>query len=259
MAQINLDTLPRSQKEALALGSKLYYTGKPCKRGHIAPRYASAAKCVDCATEESRSRLPQIAAWKAANPERVKAAEANYRERNRPIINERARAWSQKQRDEGSEYSKKQVKLNQEYIRNRLATDPGFKWAARMRSNTHKRLAQHNSQKLLGSLEIYGCTIPELRSHLESQFQPGMTWDNYGLHGWHIDHIIPCASFDLTDPEQQKACFHYTNLQPLWAEENLKKRGQACGLTPEHSRASLTQARSTATAHSERNTPMPIA
>ncbi len=50
-----------------------------------------------------------------------------------------------------------------------------------------------------------------------------MTWENHGRHGWHIDHIIPCAAFDLTDPEQQKKCFHYTNYQPLYTLENLKK------------------------------------
>ena len=50
-----------------------------------------------------------------------------------------------------------------------------------------------------------------------------MSWDNYGIHGWHIDHIRPCASFDLTDPEQQRQCFHYPNLQPLWAFDNLSK------------------------------------
>lgn len=53
-----------------------------------------------------------------------------------------------------------------------------------------------------------------------------MTWENYGVHGWHIDHIRPCKSFDLTDPEQQKECFHYTNLQPLWWWENLEKGGK---------------------------------
>lgn len=68
-----------------------------------------------------------------------------------------------------------------------------------------------------------GCTIPELRAHLEKLFQPGMTWENWTKTGWHIDHIKPLSSFNLTDRSQfMKAC-HYTNLQPLWAEENLKK------------------------------------
>jgi hypothetical protein len=53
-----------------------------------------------------------------------------------------------------------------------------------------------------------------------------MTWENWALDGWHIDHIRPCCSFDLTDPEQQKKCFHYSNLQPLWAEENWSKGGK---------------------------------
>ena len=60
-------------------------------------------------------------------------------------------------------------------------------------------------------------------AHLEALFQPGMTWDNHAIDGWHIDHIRPCTSFDLTDPEQQRQCFHYTNLQPLWAFDNISK------------------------------------
>lgn len=68
---------------------------------------------------------------------------------------------------------------------------------------------------------MIGCSIAELRAHLESKFQAGMTWANYGE--WHIDHERPVASFDLRDPEQQRQCFHFTNLQPLWADENNKK------------------------------------
>jgi len=60
-------------------------------------------------------------------------------------------------------------------------------------------------------------------AHIEKQFKPGMNWENYSLYGWHIDHIRPCASFDLTKEEEIQKCFHYSNLQPLWAEENLKK------------------------------------
>lgn len=83
--------------------------------------------------------------------------------------------------------------------------------------------------KSKSTLELLGCSPSELREYLESLFQDGMTWENYGnpngdhSHCWHIDHIKPCASFDLTDPDQQKECFHYSNLQPLWSEDNFKK------------------------------------
>ena len=69
--------------------------------------------------------------------------------------------------------------------------------------------------------ELVGCSISELISHLESQFLTGMTWDNHGE--WHIDHRRPCSSFDLTNQEECEICFHYTNLQPLWAIDNLAK------------------------------------
>lgn len=71
------------------------------------------------------------------------------------------------------------------------------------------------------TMDLIGCSIPFLMDYLEERFQEGMTWDNQGK--WHIDHIVPCASFNLSNPEEQKACFHYTNLQPLWALENMRK------------------------------------
>ena len=80
-----------------------------------------------------------------------------------------------------------------------------------------------NAIKSDKTMNLVGCTPNELRDHLESQFKDGMTFDNYGRGGWHIDHMKPCASFDLSDPEQQRECFHYTNLQPLWEKENLIK------------------------------------
>lgn len=72
-------------------------------------------------------------------------------------------------------------------------------------------------------VELVGCTPTELAARIEAKFQPGMTWDNHGIHGWHIDHIRPCAAFDLRVPDQRKQCFHYTNLQPLWSRENVQK------------------------------------
>jgi hypothetical protein len=74
------------------------------------------------------------------------------------------------------------------------------------------------------SRRLLGCSPEEARVHIESLFQPGMTWQNYGQNGWHIDHIIPCAMFDLKNSEEAEVCFHWTNLQPLWAKDNLSKR-----------------------------------
>ena len=77
--------------------------------------------------------------------------------------------------------------------------------------------------KKTSSTELLGCDISEYRLYLESKFTDGMNWENYGRKGWHIDHIIPCDSFDMSSLKQQKQCFHYTNTQPLWWEDNLKK------------------------------------
>jgi hypothetical protein len=71
--------------------------------------------------------------------------------------------------------------------------------------------------------ELLGCTVSELMRHIESRFMPGMTWENYAARGWHIDHIVPCSSFNLADATQAARCFHYTNLQPLWWKDNITK------------------------------------
>jgi hypothetical protein len=85
------------------------------------------------------------------------------------------------------------------------------------------RLALRGQVKSGSAVRDLGCTISELRTHLEALFQPGMTWENWGVDGWHIDHIRPLSSFDLTDREQFLLACHYTNLQPLWAADNLVK------------------------------------
>lgn len=72
------------------------------------------------------------------------------------------------------------------------------------------------------TMELIGCSANELKKHLECQFDNKMNWENYGSY-WHVDHIKPCASFDLNNPEEQKKCFHYSNLRPLEAKENLRK------------------------------------
>lgn len=79
-------------------------------------------------------------------------------------------------------------------------------------------------------LELLGCSPEELGRYLEGKFKFGMKWENAFM--WHIDHIRPCASYDLFRIEQQKACFHYSNLQPLWKRENLHKSAKYNASTP---------------------------
>lgn len=85
----------------------------------------------------------------------------------------------------------------------------------------HKAKGNRGSSAFI--FELCGISVRGLREHLESLFKPGMSWENYGIDGWHIDHKRPCASFNLTCPEQQRVCFHFSNLQPLWAKENMEK------------------------------------
>ncbi len=94
-----------------------------------------------------------------------------------------------------------------------------LRWNLRSRLNT----AIKHGWKAGSAVRDLGCTIPELKAYLEAQFRPGMSWDNWARDGWHIDHRKPLAKFDLSDPEQLRQACHYTNLQPLWASENISK------------------------------------
>ena len=107
------------------------------------------------------------------------------------------------------------------YQRMRRKTNPQTKIAECLRGRVWSSLnGASKSQSIIGLL---GCSIEELKTYLESQFQEGMTWENHGVDGWHIDHVKPCALFDLTKDSEQLVCFNYKNLQPLWAKENLSK------------------------------------
>jgi len=84
-------------------------------------------------------------------------------------------------------------------------------------------IKSQGAYKATKTIKLVGCSVKELKEYIEKQFTDGMNWDNYGKKGWHIDHILPCAGFNLIEKEEQQKCFHYTNLQPLWAQENLSK------------------------------------
>lgn len=135
---------------------------------------------------------------------------AKYYANNRKKWNERTKKYNKEHRKERLLYVKELMKRN-----------PNYKIACRLRSRI--RFALNKNKKSYTTEKLIGCSFDFLRQYLESKFQHGMTWKNYGVDGWHIDHIIPCASFDLSLEENQRKCFHYTNLQPLWAKDNLSK------------------------------------
>ncbi len=139
----------------------------------------------------------------------MKAYDRKYRDENRELV----RGWQREWRRAHPEASRRQW--------SRKMADPQFRFANRLRHSILERL--EGKKKVEKTVDLLGCSIEELKAHLEAQFLPGMSWENHGYWGWHIDHKIPCSSFDLTDPEQQRVCFHYSNLQPLWAADNMRK------------------------------------
>lgn len=110
-----------------------------------------------------------------------------------------------------------------EYAKNRYQSSISYRLMVNMRNRLHAAL--EGRAKSGRTMELIGCKHEELIAHLESKFSEGMSWSNYGwgIGKWVVDHIIPCAKFDLSAPDQQKRCFHFLNLQPLWWDENLLK------------------------------------
>lgn len=147
------------------------------------------------------------------NKKRIKDKDAQYRKKNKDKIQKYNKKWRQKNRDLINN------KKKQYYCRRKLNID--YRLLNNLRSRI--RAAIKNGKKCMKTTEILGASIESVRLHLESKFTEGMNWANYGLYGWHIDHIVPCDKFDLSKKSEQKKCFHYTNLQPLWAKENIKK------------------------------------
>lgn len=95
-----------------------------------------------------------------------------------------------------------------------------LKYLSRTRVNLALKNGFYKQDK---TFNLIGCSPSFLKTYLEKLFHPGMNWENHSRFGWHIDHIKPCSSFNLNLIEEQKKCFHYTNLQPLWWRDNLSK------------------------------------
>ena len=161
------------------------------------------------------------------NREAIIEKTQNYYKENKERVSETVKAYRIKNIEWYQEYNRKYYGENMEKIKEsskrslyrRIENDYGFKILQRLRKRMYE--AVKGNVKSARTQELIGCSVEALRSHLESRFKDGMTWENYGE--WHVDHIIPCSSFDFTNSSEQFECFNYKNLQPLWAAENIRK------------------------------------
>ena len=176
---------------------------------------------------------------KARESERYKQYQVNYQTENKDSLkssnkeryyNDKEpylkRSKEQKIRlgDEYKQYQKEyklrnRKRLSQQYLE-KLKTDPVFKLKHTLRNQFRKLIKGFHKQNSV--LTYVGCDVESLKTWLSDQFREGMTWENHGSV-WHVDHIIPCSVFDFSDEDELSKCWNYTNLRPLFAEENLSK------------------------------------
>lgn len=213
-----------SLQEARDKSLTYYYTGKPCKRGHIAWRVVSSRLCTECDKERrvkffEEDRANQIK-WREDNPERYKHNQKQYRKNHQEYIVE----WKR------NHYIKNRESILQsccEYRKKRYKEDPVFRAHSYMRGHLHRLLNHFKLDKPAGkkSVEILGYTPEELLHHLESLMLHDMTLDNMGSI-WHIDHHIPVKEFRRSDLKTLVECNSLQNLYPMYVEDNIKKGGK---------------------------------
>jgi hypothetical protein len=172
-------------------------------------------------------------AWYEANKEKMKIWRQEnkeerkiWRETNKEKIKQYKKIYNQINQDRVKEYSQLYRKKNKKniYEKEKLRLQNNVQFKLKKGLRTRLRTAVKRNYKSGSAVKDLGCTIDELKTYLESKFQEGMSWDNWTKDGWHIDHIRPLSSFDLTNREELLQAVHYTNLQPLWAKDNLAKK-----------------------------------
>ena len=168
------------------------------------------ARCIVCYKEIRKKNYEKNKSYYLKKNVRLKKQNKEWYENNKEKHRENNRNWREKNIERVREYHNNLIKYQRK-------TDP----IKQLIFNVRNRISSVLKNKTKSSFDIVGCPPIFLKEHLEKQFTKGMCWENHGLYGWHIDHIIPLSTAK-TDDEVYSLC-HYTNLQPLWAEDNLKK------------------------------------
>ncbi len=168
--------------------------------------------CIDCMKKQHKI-------WLLKNPNKMKKLNQEWAKKNRAKRRQYKKQYRQQNLIRIRQYEKN-------YRAKKIDTDINFKIACNLRSRI--KIALKKNYKNSSTIELLDCSIGFLKRYIEKQFKKSMTWKNWGRgwynkQEWHIDHIKPCASFDLSKLEAQRKCFNYKNLQPLWAEENRNK------------------------------------
>lgn len=161
----------------------------------------------------------------------------NYYQKNKEKLNLRQKKYYQTNKQKVLLYQQSSIARNYRHLYNqqnkekinqynlqRYHNNLNHRLAKLLRDRLRHALKASKNKKLKSALILVGCGISQLIKYIESKFHSGMSWDNYGE--WEIDHIQPCALFDFSNLEEQKKCFHYTNLQPLWKIDNRKKNAR---------------------------------
>lgn len=203
--------IPNNRREALRVGAKLYFTGLPCKHGHIANRQAVNSTCCDC------SKIKGLESYRKNRESRI-ARVSEYYKKN-----------SEKIKNYSREYARSHKGKTNARHRDRYANDPSYKASFLVRKYIRKMMGYiDGSRKSSRSIKSLPYTPEEFVAHIEKMFLKGMTWDNHGE--WHVDHIVP-ISYLISHGEADPAVINaLSNLRPMWAKDNLVKGEKIVGL-----------------------------
>lgn len=259
------DGLAKQCKECISIANKIEYKQKISRRSK--EYYLSNKENIKLYKNEyylkNKESLIQISKkYYEDNKENVSSRAKEYRLQNKEMIKKYAEKYRLENKDKIKEYRKEYVSQNKEKIKkyqseygeahkeklkkfykiyytnnkeeifNRQKEYLRNNNNARIKSNIRTRLSMilrsKGIKKSVSTMKLLDCSIEFFIEYIEKKFTKNMNWENYGKYGWHIDHIKPCSSFNLENEEEQKKCFHYTNLQPLWATTEIAiKNGES--------------------------------